>query len=192
MTAGPSDTATTLKTIYEVDLEPIINAKQSLYKRTGLGKKHILIAGDITTTDWVEKIPKEGVLFTLEGILPYMDEEQVSSILANLATCFRHSHILAETLPSYMTASAYLSPRSAIARWLLLRKEDSRESFSRFLSDHSVLSPAELQLWAPHLPSERVHFEAFTSPTLNIPYWKIQLLSLLGVDHPRISWLSLH
>ncbi|WP_165767301.1 class I SAM-dependent methyltransferase [Parendozoicomonas haliclonae] len=180
------------KTIIEVDLQAVTQLKQAIYQRTELGQDHQMIAGDIISTEWFDQIPKEGVLFTLEGILPYLDEEQAHTVFSQLATAFHNSHILAETLPSYMIATASLAPTAALARWLLTHREETRNSVGSFLSDHSVVSPSGLQLWAQHLPSDRVTLEEYTTPKLNIQRWKSFLIRLLGVEQPRISWLRIH
>ena len=178
--------------VYEVDLPPVIRKKQAIYDATGLAYDHVLIPGDITHTDWAESVPRKNVVITLEGILPFLDEEQAQAVLLNIATLFRNSHIIVETFPEYMIPSSRLSILGAIARWLLSSQEDASEAIALLRSGSSVLKSDALHEWAPHLPTNRIVYQEHLSPFDNISSWKLKIPRVLGLETPRVTWLKVN
>lgn len=58
-----------------------------------------MIAGDILTPDWTERIPKNSVAIIIaEGLLMYFSKEQVKTILNNITNSFDGGFLLAELM----------------------------------------------------------------------------------------------
>ncbi len=178
--------------IYEVDFPAIIAEKKHSYQQLDIGHHHRLIPGDITQQDWLTSLPKENVLITLEGILPYLDEEQVRSVLLHIASNFRNSHVLLETIPGYMVPTAQLCLRSAFIRWILFQRQGKFQAISAFRSDGRILKPENIPLWASDLPQGRVSILQQVSPVYPMRGIILHLPWLLGADTPLITWMKLN
>ena len=178
--------------IYEMDLPAMIDEKQAVYNQLEMAQSHTLIAGDITHKDWLETLPKENVVLTLEGILPYLCEEQARTVLRNLARHFRNSHVLIETLPEYMIPSARLSFSAALVRWLMSNKDRVGQGIPAFRSDGSFLYADAIGEWTTNLPPNRITYETHLSSLGGVNSWKLTLSRLLGLATPRITWLRIN
>ena len=76
-------------TFYELDLPEVINLREKLFPASA---KDLTIKGSMLKTDWMDmlrqKHPHGRFLFLAEGVMMYFNEEQVKSVIQNLAQRF--------------------------------------------------------------------------------------------------------
>lgn len=82
---------------FDLDLPDIINIKKHFIKETD---RYRLISQSVFEFDWMDKITNRNVMFVAEGVLMYLQKEDVKSLFIALQEKFPGSEILCEVFNS--------------------------------------------------------------------------------------------
>jgi methyltransferase (TIGR00027 family) len=79
-------------TWYDVDVPQVIELRRRLYSETG---QYHMVGSSVTEIDWLERIPADGpVLIVAEGLLMYLQPEEVRELLQRLTDRFATGELL--------------------------------------------------------------------------------------------------
>lgn len=94
-------------TWFELDLPDSIAVRRQLMQET---ERHRTIAASALDTDWMDTLPKNTpILFIVEGLLMYLTEIQIKSMLAAIAARFRKAELLLEVLGVSQSKNTHLN-----------------------------------------------------------------------------------
>jgi len=109
----------------ELDLPEVIALRRQLLDETA---SHRFIASSVLDFGWMDSIPAAAPLFIAEGLLMYLEESEVQSLLTTLADRFPGSRILLEVLSStggtWSLIQPWLRRSGARFRWTLTHTRD--------------------------------------------------------------------
>lgn len=89
-------------TWYNIDLENVMEIRKTIVP---VKERAVEITCSILDFDWIQKIKnKENVLIIAEGILPYLEEEDVKKLFRATADSFKNCTCLLEFMTSYLVA----------------------------------------------------------------------------------------
>lgn len=132
-------------TFYELDLPEVIELREKLFP---ISKNDVNIKGSMLETDWMEmlkeKHPHSRFLFLAEGVMMYFEEEQVKSVVRNIAGRFPGSEIYFDF----------------VSKWAA-RNSDKHESVKRTKArfHFGLNDPHTVEGWVPGLKLiERFYF----------------------------------
>ena len=132
-------------TFYELDLPEVINLREKLFPASA---KDLTIKGSMLETDWMDmlrqKHPHGRFLFLAEGVMMYFNEEQVKSVIQNLAQRFPGCEIYFDF----------------VSKWAA-RNSDKHESVKRTKArfHFGLNDPHTIEQWFPKLKLiERFYF----------------------------------
>jgi len=84
---------------FDIDYPEVINLRKEFYPETN---EYKMIASSITAKNWLETIPTDRPAFILaEGVLEYLSEEEVKTLLNRLTTYFSHGQIAFDIMNSF-------------------------------------------------------------------------------------------
>lgn len=132
-------------TFYELDLPEVIELREKLFPAS---TRDINIKGSMLETDWMDmlkqKHPHSRFLFLAEGVMMYFSEEQVKSVIQNLAKRFPGCEIYFDF----------------VSKWAA-RNSDKHESVKRTKArfHFGLNDPHTVEQWVPGLKLiERFYF----------------------------------
>jgi O-methyltransferase involved in polyketide biosynthesis len=84
---------------FDIDYPEVIRLRKEFYPET---KEYKMIASSITAQNWLETISADRPAFILaEGVLEYLSEEEVKTLLNRLTTYFTHGQIAFDVMNSF-------------------------------------------------------------------------------------------
>jgi len=89
---------------YDLDYPEVVELREKFFaKRTG----YLMIASSVTNPEWLENLPIDRpVIVVAEGLLEYLAEEDVQTLLNRLTSHFQHGQIAFDVLNSFAIRSA--------------------------------------------------------------------------------------
>ena len=86
---------------FDIDYPEVISLRKEFYSETN---EYKMIASSITAQNWLEKIPADRPAFIIaEGVLEYLSEEEVKTLLNRLTNYFYHGQIAFDVMNSFAT-----------------------------------------------------------------------------------------
>lgn len=103
---------------YDLDYPEVIALREQFFpKRDG----YVMIAASVTTQEWLETIPNDRpVMIVAEGLLEYLPEQDVQTLLNRLTSHFQHGQIVFDVLSSFAInagKSSLQKTTGAIHQW---------------------------------------------------------------------------
>ena len=94
---------------YDLDMPPVIELRQQFYP---MSERYHLIASSVTDLEWVRRVDTAGrpVLAIAEGLLMYLNENDVKSLLLKLQGTFSGCRIIADVFSRMTARSATRHP----------------------------------------------------------------------------------
>jgi O-methyltransferase involved in polyketide biosynthesis len=87
---------------FDVDYPEVISLRKEFYPET---KEYKMIASSVTAHNWLETIPADRPAFIIaEGVLEYLPEEEVKTLLKRLTNYFSHGQIAFDVMNSFAIA----------------------------------------------------------------------------------------
>jgi len=84
---------------FDVDYPEVINLRKEFYSETN---EYKMIASSITAQNWLETIPTDRPAFIIaEGVLEYLTEEEVKTLLNRLTNYFSHGQIAFDVMNTF-------------------------------------------------------------------------------------------
>lgn len=94
-----------------VDLEASIAARRRLLVS---GERDRTIAGSALDTDWMDEVdPAHGVVISAQGLLMYLEPEQVHDLIVSCARRFPGATLLCDVVPAWFSARTIAGMRNA-------------------------------------------------------------------------------
>jgi O-methyltransferase involved in polyketide biosynthesis len=78
---------------YDLDLPEVIKIRKQFFQETS---RYHMIASSVLDFRWMEKIPTKDILFIAEGLLMYLHEDDVKSLILNLQQKFPGCELVCE------------------------------------------------------------------------------------------------
>ena len=103
---------------YDLDLPEVIEIRKQFFQET---TRNHMIASSVLDYKWMEKLPTKNILFIAEGLLMYLHEEEVKSLILNLQQKFPGCELVCEVENTFVINT--------------LKKERWRKKFQR---DHHL------------------------------------------------------
>lgn len=86
-------------TWFDVDYPEVISLRKEFYSET---TEYKMIASSITAQNWLETIPADRPAFVIaEGVMEYLSEEEVRTLLNRLTNYFSHGQIAFDVMSTY-------------------------------------------------------------------------------------------
>ncbi|HSG42870.1 MAG TPA: class I SAM-dependent methyltransferase [Anaerolineales bacterium] len=94
---------------YDLDMPPVIELRQQFYP---LSDRYHMIASSVTELEWVNRVDAAGrpVLVIAEGLLMYLNENDVKSLLLKLQGTFSGCRVIADVFSRMTARSATRHP----------------------------------------------------------------------------------
>jgi O-methyltransferase involved in polyketide biosynthesis len=125
---------------YDLDMPPVIELRQQFYPGN---ERYHLIPSSVTDLQWINRVSAGGkpVLVVAEGLLMYLDEEDVRRLLVHLQASFPGCRLIADVFSRATARAASKHPS--------LKKTGARLGWG-------VDDPHEIEAWSPgiHLLEE--------------------------------------
>ncbi len=84
---------------FDVDYPDVISLRKEFYSETN---EYKMIASSITSQNWLETIPADRPAFIIaEGVLEYLSEEEVKTLLNRLTNYFSHGQIAFDVMNTF-------------------------------------------------------------------------------------------
>ena len=103
---------------YDLDLPEVIEIRKQFFQET---TRNHMIASSVLDYKWMEKLPTKNILFIAEGLLMYLHEEEVKSLILKLQQKFPGCELVCEVENTFVINT--------------LKKERWRKKFQR---DHHL------------------------------------------------------
>jgi methyltransferase (TIGR00027 family) len=103
---------------YDLDLPEVIEIRKQFFQET---TRNHMIASSVLDYKWIEKLPTKNILFIAEGLLMYLHEEEVKSLILKLQQKFPGCELVCEVENTFVINT--------------LKKERWRKKFQR---DHHL------------------------------------------------------
>ncbi|KAA6330891.1 putative S-adenosyl-L-methionine-dependent methyltransferase [termite gut metagenome] len=88
---------------FDVDYQQVISLRKEFYSETN---EYKMIASSITEQNWLETIPADRPVFIIaEGVLEYLSEEEVKTLLNRLTNYFSHGQMAFDIMNSFAVES---------------------------------------------------------------------------------------
>lgn len=123
---------------YDLDLPEVIEIRKQFFQET---TRNHMIASSVLDYKWMEKLPTKNILFIAEGLLMYLHEEEVKSLILKLQQKFPGCELVCEVENTFVINT--------------LKKERWRKKFQRdhHLGPDAILyfgiqNGADLESWA--------------------------------------------
>ncbi len=85
---------------FDIDYPEVISLRKEFYSETN---EYSMIESSITASDWLEIIPADRPAFIIaEGVLEYLSEAEVKTLLNRLTTYFSHGQIAFDVMNSFV------------------------------------------------------------------------------------------
>lgn len=78
---------------YDLDLPEVINIRKQYFQET---TRNQMIASSVLDYQWMEKLPPKNILFIAEGLLMYLHEEEVKSLVLSIQKKFPGCELVCE------------------------------------------------------------------------------------------------
>jgi O-methyltransferase involved in polyketide biosynthesis len=94
---------------YDLDMPPVIDLRRQFFVES---ERYHMIAASVTDLDWVDTVAAEGrsVLVVAEGLLMYLDEEDVRQLVLRLQEAFPGCRVIADVFSRLTARSATKHP----------------------------------------------------------------------------------
>lgn len=118
---------------FDVDYPEVIELRRQLYEETG---RYRMIASSVTDPAWWDDIPTEhAVLVIAEGLLMYLSEDEVRTLLQRLTDRFPSGALLFDAVGSWVVRLSHVLP----------------EPYGSFGMNWSLQDEHQLEQWNPRL-----------------------------------------
>ena len=137
-------------TWYQLDLEKAISLRKHFF-----GNEHNNITKSILDFSWIDDIAeRSNVLFIIEGVLMYLDEEQVRSVFMEIGKKFSDSIIVFDTIPASLIGNHVLKSidnKSAPFKWSNTDSSDIeawKYGFTKYCAFHYISEESSNRIYS--------------------------------------------
>ncbi|WP_032078261.1 class I SAM-dependent methyltransferase [Clostridium drakei] len=146
---------------YNIDFENVMNIRKTIFPKND---RVTNVSSSILENSWIEKVKnKDNVLVIAEGLLMYLEENEVKRLFETVSVSFKHCAVLCELMSKWMVKNQKIhdtiKKTTAVFRWGV----DTTDDFIKLCPMYKILgdfnltdtmkrfSPIFLSLIAPKL-----------------------------------------
>lgn len=132
---------------FDIDFENVIKLRKFFFPELENNKNYTSISSSILDYDWIKRVKNTGtVIIISEGVLMYINENDIKKLIENISNNFPNSHFIFDTIPTFFSKRtkfhSAVKQTNATFKWGLNKPSDIEKlSFHiKFIKSYSYIN----------------------------------------------------
>ncbi|WP_300369621.1 class I SAM-dependent methyltransferase [Brachyspira sp.] len=132
---------------YDIDFEDVINLRKEVFQELHNNDNYKAIPSSILNFDFIDRIEKKDkVIVIAEGVLMYMDENEIKMIIEEFSVKFNNCHFIFDTIPKFFVKNTKMhstvKKTNAVFKWGLDKPRyiDKMSSHIQFIELYNIMN----------------------------------------------------